>query len=168
MELDKTKTLWQVLLIHKGKPVHGWFDIDNPEKVLEEAKYMAENIYQGGYLQYLYREDLQPDMEIESCKRIETEEGTALHIKTCNGSELTILEKDLQPTLPEDDPNNLPVFELRRIEKRNNMSMGERLYCVIEDVEDYIMHNNLEQDKELEFILSQLETIKEIYDESNI
>jgi hypothetical protein len=65
-----------------------------------------------------------------------------------------------------DEP--LKQYEIRKIEIKEDLTMGERLYCVIEDVEDYIMHNNLEQDKELEFILSQLETIKEIYDESNI
>lgn len=52
--------------------------------------------------------------------------------------------------------------------KEDNLSLGERLYCVIQDVEEYIQHNNLEQDEELDFILKQLETIKEKIDGANI
>lgn len=65
-----------------------------------------------------------------------------------------------------DEP--LKQYEIRKIEIVEDLTMGERLYCVIQDLEDYIMHNNLEQDKELDFICRQLDTIKEIYDESNV
>ena len=65
-----------------------------------------------------------------------------------------------------DEP--LKQYEIRKIEIKEDLTMGERLYCVIQDLEDYIMHNNLEQDKELDFICRQLNTIKEIYDESNV
>lgn len=67
---------------------------------------------------------------------------------------------------PIDEP--LKQYEIRKIGIVEDLTMGERLYCVIQDLEDYIMHNNLEQDKELDFICRQLNTIKEIYDESNI
>ena len=46
----------------------------------------------------------------------------------------------------------------------DNLSIGEKLYCLIQDIEEYIQHNNLEQDKELGFILKQAEDIKEEYD----
>lgn len=63
-----------------------------------------------------------------------------------------------------EESETLPRYELRKIEIKEDLTMGERLYCVIQDLEDYIMHNNLEQDKELDFICRQLNTIKEIYD----
>lgn len=46
----------------------------------------------------------------------------------------------------------------------DDLSLGEKLYCVLQDVKDYIHCNGLEQDKELDWILSQLEDIKEQYD----
>jgi hypothetical protein len=65
-----------------------------------------------------------------------------------------------------DEP--LKQYEIRKLEIVEDLTIGERLYCVIQDLEDYIMHNNLEQDKELDFICRQLNTIKEIYDESSL
>ena len=58
---------------------------------------------------------------------------------------------------------------IRYIPKRqkpqsDDLTLGEKLYCTIQDVEDYIQHNNLEQDEKLDQILQQLEEIKEVYD----
>lgn len=44
----------------------------------------------------------------------------------------------------------------------NSLSLGERLYCLEQDVEEYIQHNGLEADKELDWILKQINDIKEI------
>lgn len=46
--------------------------------------------------------------------------------------------------------------------KEPSMSIGERLYCLEQDIEEYIQHNGLEADKELDFILKQVIEIKEI------
>lgn len=60
-------------------------------------------------------------------------------------------------------------YEIVAVEKeRDNLSLSERLYCVIQDIEDYVQKNNLEEDQELDSILNQLNTIKEIYDERRI
>lgn len=65
--------------------------------------------------------------------------------------------------------NTLITYEMAIIEKeRDGLSLSERLYCVIQDTEDYIQKNNLEEDQELDSILNQLNTIKEIYDERRI
>ena len=46
----------------------------------------------------------------------------------------------------------------------NELSLSERLYCLEQDIEEYIQHNALEADKELDFILKQVNEIKEIVD----
>ena len=90
----------------------------------------------------------------------------------CIGVQLHLddVEKPIEITLEDllKSQDTLPGYELRRLEIKEDLTMGERLYCVIQDLEDYIMHNNLEQDKELDFIWRQLDTIKEIYDESSM
>lgn len=48
--------------------------------------------------------------------------------------------------------------------KSDDLTLSELMYCAIQDLEDYIQCNNLETDKELGFILNELERIKETYD----
>lgn len=57
-----------------------------------------------------------------------------------------------------------PVTELDCFINNNcspELSKNERLLLVIKDVKQYIQHNNLSKDKELEFILHQLYKLKE-------
>lgn len=43
------------------------------------------------------------------------------------------------------------------------LSIGERIYCLEQDIKDYVHRNNLEQDKDLDFIIRQCEELHEIY-----
>lgn len=54
--------------------------------------------------------------------------------------------------------------EIAKLLNPNYMNISEKLYCVIQDLEDYIQCNHLEQDKELGGIVQQLDEIKEQYE----
>lgn len=43
------------------------------------------------------------------------------------------------------------------------ITTGEKFYCFIQDIEEYIQYNNLEQDEELDWILKQAENLQSDY-----
>lgn len=47
----------------------------------------------------------------------------------------------------------------------DNLSVGERIYCLEQDIKDYVHRNNLEQDKELDWIIQQAEKLHELYNQ---
>ena len=118
--------------------------------------------------------DLDKTVLIENAETIyEGDYPVAIKLKIKDQEEPVVIQyEDLYSSLEEDKIEEIAKSypypttwqeceEIARLLNPNYMNISEKFYCVIQDLEDYIQCNHLENDEKLNWIVQQLDEIKE-------
>lgn len=122
--------------------------------------------------------DLDKTLLIENAETVyEGDKAVAIKLKIKDQEEPIVIQYEDLYTTKEDKIEEIAKIhpypttwqeceEIAKLLNPNYMNISEKFYCVIQDLEDYIQCNHLENDKELNWIVQQLDEIKEQYENS--